>query len=206
MGSRILEVGCGTGEYIGALSELAGAECTGCDPSVDMLEIARERAPAVAFIAARAEALLVADDSFDFVYSVDVVHHLDDLGAYFAEAARVLVPGGRVCTVTEDSDALRKRLHARYFPQTVEIELARYPTPAELEAAMSAAGFADVDQTSHEAEFEVVDSAPYREKAFSSLGLIAEDDFLRALERLETDLAAGPLCGTYRALLVWGRL
>ena len=43
--SCVLEVGCGTGNYIGAIRQATGAECWGIDPSVDMLTTAADRHP-----------------------------------------------------------------------------------------------------------------------------------------------------------------
>lgn len=43
-GSRVLEVGCGTGNYIKALARLTGCRAHGIDPSGEMLgEAARDR-------------------------------------------------------------------------------------------------------------------------------------------------------------------
>ena len=51
-------------------------------------------APRVAFHAIDAYHLPFADESIDVVYGFEFVHHLPDLPAFFAEAARVLKPGG----------------------------------------------------------------------------------------------------------------
>ena len=35
---QVLEVGCGTGNYVCEIQRLVGCECTGIDPSTQMLE------------------------------------------------------------------------------------------------------------------------------------------------------------------------
>jgi ubiquinone/menaquinone biosynthesis C-methylase UbiE len=203
-GSRVLEVGCGTGDYLAPIAS-TGASCTGVDPSEEMLAVARRRVPEARFFAARAESLPLPDESADFVYSVDVSHHIADLAAFFAEARRVLAAGGRICTATEDEEGMQQRLHAHYFPEALEADLARYPTPEQLSAAMQAAGFSEIELARFETPFEVRDAGPYRERALSSLELIPEDAFGRGLERLERDLERGALRGISRRLLAWGR-
>ena len=95
---RGLDVGCGTGALAWRLAE-AGYEMAGIDPSEGMLEILRERAPAIQALAASGTDLPFADDSFDLVLSVAVMHHIADRGAVsrtLAEMVRVAKPSGRI--------------------------------------------------------------------------------------------------------------
>ena len=67
------------------------------------------------------------------VFSVDVIHHISDALAYFKEACVALKPGGMISTATDDEDIIKnRRLISRYFPATVEKELARYPSVGTL--------------------------------------------------------------------------
>lgn len=201
-----LEVGCGTGNYITALQERTGCQGWGVDPSPDMLARAIERQSAVIFSDGRAEELPFKDSRFDLVYSVDVIHHVKDRPASYREAARVLRPDGLVCTVTDSEEIIRGRAPmARYFPEIVPVELARYPSMSELHAAMQAAGFGDYREEVVEVRGEVRDIQGYRDKAFSSLHLISPEAFARGLARMETDLLRGPLEYIGRYVLVWGR-
>lgn len=205
-GSAILEVGCGTGNYTSALQEICGCPAWGIDPSPEMLTRALARETGVTFGDGRAEALPFADESFDLVYSVDVIHHVADRAAAFAEAARVLRPGGQVCTVTDSEEIIRNRAPlARYFPETVQVELRRYPAIADLRALMLSAGFADVRETLVEIRAELTDIQAYRDKAFSSLHFISPEGFARGIAQMEADLQRGPLEYISRYVLVWGR-
>jgi ubiquinone/menaquinone biosynthesis C-methylase UbiE len=200
--ARVVEVGCGTGDHIGALHVATGCLAVGVDPSEEMLAVARARYEGVAFERGSAKRLPLPDASTELVFSVDVVHHLDDVSAACAEAFRVVTPGGHACTVTEDEAAIRARLHSRYFPETVAVELARYPTLAAVRAALTAAGFVDICEQRTESPYLVENARAYAEKAFSSLHLIGEDAHRRGLERLERDV---PVAGVWRAVLVWAR-
>jgi SAM-dependent methyltransferase len=53
--ARVLEVGCGTGNYICALRKLVGCDCVGLDPSAAMLEKMQGRACDVQSVQGTAE-------------------------------------------------------------------------------------------------------------------------------------------------------
>ena len=203
--AKVLEVGCGTGNYLIAIRELVGCSCWGIDPSMEMLAQARARSGQVQLLQGRAEQLEFPDGQFDFVFSVNVIHHVGDRGRSFREAWRMLRHGGRACTVTDSEWVIRHRQPLSvYFPETVEIDLARYPRIEELRANMQEAGFANVSEETVEFTCEVRDIGPFRDKAFSCLRIIPEDAFRRGIERMEKDLLTGPITGVSRYTHVWG--
>ena len=201
--SGVLEVGCGTGNYLLGVWRTTGASCWGVDPSAEMLAVARGRGLRVT--AATAERLPFDDCAFDLVFSVDVIHHVRARPAAVREAFRVLRPGGGICVGTEDEEMIRTRLHAHYFPETVDVELARYPTVAELREWLAAAGFEAVEEERTETVVTVRDSRAHRAGAFSSMHLISREARRAGLERLDADVARGPIEWPARQLLVWAR-
>jgi len=206
-GSRVLEVGCGTGNYILAIADITGAQCAGIDISEPMLAHARMRGGSVAFAWGTADCLDFDDASFDLVYSVDVIHHLGAVVPYAREAYRVLKPGGRLCTITQSHDMIRRRpILARYFPDTVAADIARYPAAGDICRAMEDAGFTDLAEIAVTTEIEVGEGASFKYKAYSALHLISEHAFQSGLAQLERDLASGPIHGQRRTLLIWGTL
>jgi cyclopropane fatty-acyl-phospholipid synthase-like methyltransferase len=204
--STVLEVGCGTGNYIITLAASTGCQGWGIEPSIEMLSRARARVSSVRFEQASAENIALAANVFDLVFSVDVIHHVTDCRAYFQGDYRVLKPGGRLCTVTDSAAIIQRRQPLSvYFPETITPELKRYPRTADLTGWMQRAGFIDVQEREVEFPYEITDLQPYREKAFSALHLISEAAFLTGIERMEADLRdAGKIRGASRYVLLWG--
>jgi ubiquinone/menaquinone biosynthesis C-methylase UbiE len=204
--SNVLEVGCGTGNYVSALVGYAGCPAWGLDPSAEMLAHACARPERVGWLLGRAEQLSFAAEAFDLVFSVDVIHHISDKAAFYREAARILQNGGYACTVTDSEEIIRQReVLSGYFPESVEVELARYPRLADLAGWMAEAGLVSLGTALVEEPFEIADAQPYRDKAFSSLHLISQEAWKAGLERLEQALARGPIRGASRYACLWGR-
>jgi ubiquinone/menaquinone biosynthesis C-methylase UbiE len=203
---RVLEVGCGTGNYITALVARQGFSAFGLDPSAGMLSRAWARSQAITWVQGSAERLCFANASFDLIFSVDVIHHVKDGAAFYYEAARTLCTGGWICTVTDSKEIiLRREILSGYFPETVGKELARYPRVAQLEAWMAAVGLGASEVVLVEEPYEITDTKPYRDKAYSALHLISEDAWRAGVARLERDLAQGPVRGVARYACLWGR-
>ncbi|MDX1998352.1 MAG: class I SAM-dependent methyltransferase [Thermoanaerobaculia bacterium] len=93
---RVLELGCGTGKNTRLFAEIA-TEVHGLDFSSAMLEKAQARGLGHHVRFTRADLTApwpVEDATVDLVAAHLVLEHLPELGFVFAEAARVLVPGG----------------------------------------------------------------------------------------------------------------
>ena len=99
-GERVLDLGSGSGMDVFAAAVAVGPEgsVTGVDITPEQLVKAERlrRDEHVSFQRARIEELPFDDASFDAVISNGVVNLSSDKPAVFAEAARVLRPGGRL--------------------------------------------------------------------------------------------------------------
>lgn len=201
----VLDVGCGTGNYAAALTAATSCRISGIDPSQRMLDSAREAASWESLVRGSAESLPFGDDAFDVVISTDVIHHVRDRDAYFDEAARVLRPGGHLVTVTDSHDTIpRRRPLSSHFPETVTVELQRYPPVPRLLEEMAGAGFVEPRLVEVSRNYDLDDIQAYRDRAFSSLLLIEEEAFRRGISRLEADLARGPIPCISLYTIIWG--
>lgn len=96
----VLDMGCGTGIHLAPLAAQARL-ATGCDRSLAMLRQAAGKpgAAAAALVAADARRPWpFADGSFHRVLAALLLSHLPDLVPFYAEASRVLAPGGLLVT------------------------------------------------------------------------------------------------------------
>jgi ubiquinone/menaquinone biosynthesis C-methylase UbiE len=98
-GRRVLEVGCGTGNFSLALSR-RGAEVVGLDCSGPMLARAQDQARrqglAITWVRGLASGLPFADGSFDGVMCILALDFMADRERVLQEMVRVLRPGGFV--------------------------------------------------------------------------------------------------------------
>ena len=203
--SCVLEVGCGTGNYLRALVASSGCQAVGVDPSSHMLEQSRTQGGGIRYQVGDAEALAI-DGPFDLIYSVDVIHHVGNPAAFFQRAHGLLRPGEQLCTATDSAEIIGAREPlSTYFPETVEADLARYPSLDTLRQLLAGAGFQDMQERVVAFACTLTDTCPYRDKAFSCLHLIPEGAFQRGLARLEADLSRGPVRAVARYALLWAK-
>jgi ubiquinone/menaquinone biosynthesis C-methylase UbiE len=118
-GSRVLEVGCGTGIF---LKHLQGS-CLllhGLDYTHSMLKLAQHKLsdPSIGLVHGDAQVLPYVSNSFDVVYSFKVLAHLPHIDWALGEIRRVLRPDGIAVLEFYNRHSIRYLLHrARYFHQ-----------------------------------------------------------------------------------------
>ena len=102
--SRLLDIGCGTGEFI-ELARARGWNAWGVEVSREAVQTAQGRGLQVALRASEgveAERLPFADDFFDVIVLWNVVEFFMRPDADLAEIGRVLSPGGRIVVRTQN--------------------------------------------------------------------------------------------------------
>lgn len=92
-GLQLLDAGCGTGWYSRLWRE-RGKQVTALDLSVQMLQQARDNAAAQHYLVGDIDALPLAENSTDVVWSNLAVQWSDDLPGALGQFRRVLRPGG----------------------------------------------------------------------------------------------------------------
>jgi len=201
----VLEIGCGTANYLTAIISETGASGDGVDPSASMMARAAEipHGTARTLRKGSAEAIPIGDASIDFAYMVDVVHVVSDLQQMASEAFRVLSPGGRFAIATDSEEDIRNRVPLRsHFPETVAVELKRYPPVSALVDQLIAVGFVAITTDPAQWVYQLTDIGMYRERAASSLRLISDEAHARGMARMEADLAKGPIQAISRYTII----
>ena len=96
-GKRILDVGCGMGRFAEIAAD-AGAEVYGVDLSraVEAAYAHLGSRPNVRIFQADVMSLPFEPASFDFIYSIGVLHHTPDTRAAFLRLPALLKPGGAI--------------------------------------------------------------------------------------------------------------
>jgi demethylmenaquinone methyltransferase/2-methoxy-6-polyprenyl-1,4-benzoquinol methylase len=159
-GSRALDVGTGTGDLAIELAR-RGAAVTGLDFAPAMLEVARRKAPEIAFERGDALALPHGDGEFDAVTVGFGARNFSDLDRGLREMARVTRAGGRVVVleITTPQRAPLSWFFRLWFDRAVPAlgrladpdaysylpsSVRRFPGPEELARRMGGAGLDDV--------------------------------------------------------------
>jgi len=206
-GSRLLDLGCGACGPLTFLLRTAGCRGTGLDRSPAALESGRARAASLgvdsAMTAQEADldgALPLEDASFDAATALDMVLHVEDRKRLFAEAARVVAPGGRF--LFTDAAVLAGRITGEESDARSAYGRTRFVEPGFNEEALRAAGWTLVeteDRTSgvvrnasgrleaalaHREELERVDGAEEFERQARYLVTVIELARRRALLRV----------------------
>lgn len=96
-GKLVLDVGCGMGRFSDIASRW-GAIVVGIDLSsaVEAAQVNVGSLPNVDIIQADVLELPFADETFDYIFSIGVLHHTPDTKAAFDQLPRLLKPGGKV--------------------------------------------------------------------------------------------------------------
>jgi 2-polyprenyl-3-methyl-5-hydroxy-6-metoxy-1,4-benzoquinol methylase len=108
-GARILDVGCGIGEFA-TLAKAAGYDAVGIDVSEPVIRNAQQLHPDVEFVAGDVADLAAAEpESFDLVTLWDVIEHVKYPHRIVAACAELVRPGGLVAFGTPNGSSLYDR-------------------------------------------------------------------------------------------------
>jgi 2-polyprenyl-6-hydroxyphenyl methylase/3-demethylubiquinone-9 3-methyltransferase len=149
-GKSALDVGCGAGLFDEPLARL-GAEVTAIDAAAELIEAAKAHAAGQGLaIDYRHAAVEDIGGSFDLVTSMEVIEHVADPQAFLKSLSARLAPGGLLVLSTPNRTALSRILMITIAEGIGRIpkgthDHARFITPDEMKAMLTAAGLAVID-------------------------------------------------------------
>lgn len=144
-GQNILDVGCGTGLNAEALKE-KGYDVHGVDISPVAIDQFTERGfkgKACNIL----EGLPYPDNTFDFVFSSEVIEHVDDTEKFLSEIFRVMKPGGKLVLSTPNSAFWIYRMLGTFGKTVTELQHPghlRFFSPKSLHQFVKNSGFSEV--------------------------------------------------------------
>ncbi|MGE7770962.1 class I SAM-dependent methyltransferase [Viridibacillus arvi] len=96
MDTKILDIGCGIGEFASYCIQQGSKHVTGIDISLNMISMARKNNPhrAIQYIHEAIEDITFAPSSFDIVISSLAVHYMEDFEAITSKISNVLCENG----------------------------------------------------------------------------------------------------------------
>lgn len=114
---KVLELGCGWGRGVELLAN-ASEYYTGIDKNRKLMTVLNTRYTNVKFIAATLPAIhYLANNTYDYIVSFQVIEHIENDALFLQEAYRVLKPGGRIfiTTINKEFSLTRNLWHIREY-------------------------------------------------------------------------------------------
>jgi ubiquinone/menaquinone biosynthesis C-methylase UbiE len=190
----VVDIGCGTGRITLPLAASTTARVIGVDSEARMLDVAgaKDEAGRVEWLRGSAYRLPVSHDVAALAVMVMLVHLLRQRVRAFAEARRVLRPGGRLCIWTFTPRHVEQFYLNEYFPSIAVIDRPRFRPVELLIAELERAGFDEVRAEVQEEPrrmniADVVDRV--RGRYISTLSMVPALEYRLGLQRLEEMLA-----------------
>lgn len=207
--AKILEIGCGTGNYTELISNTTNATVYGLDQSEGMLEKARAKNTNINYIHGDAVYLNCFDDKeFDVVYMIDVIHHIKDINTMLKNIFRILKNNGCLFIFTDTHEHIRNRLTTKYFPETLEVELKRYQSSEEIISSLSQNRFTSIKSdavilgAAQDYGQKLINIA--KKKGYSMFNLISQKGIDAGIQRIQEDMKHKKIVYHRRAPYIFG--
>ena len=145
-GDRVLDIGGRDGEHGLTMAERFGCHVTSVDPAPANVADGRknladhELGHMVDVVFGGIEAIPAEDDSFDLIFSRDMMGHVADQAAGLAECARVLKPGGAMVVYAVHGTELLEPTESKVVAGATATHLVNLDS-AHFEASATGAGF-----------------------------------------------------------------
>jgi ubiquinone/menaquinone biosynthesis C-methylase UbiE len=142
-GKHYLDIGCGTGNYTIALSNL-GLNFTGVEPSEMMLDVARSIDKHINWLTGTAEQIPAGDNAFNGAMATLTIHHWKNIGLALKEIYRVTETDGKFVLFTATPKQMQGYWLNHYFPNMLQSSINQMPGLEAIETELVNAGFKNI--------------------------------------------------------------
>lgn len=178
---QVLDYGCGYGDLTYAMSQTHAVQGVDVDP--ERVAFAAEQYAPVPFQLCAPLDLPFADDSFDVVTSIVVIHFVAEPLSYLLEARRVLRTGGHLLIACQNEKVVRNGWRRLFGKPPAQARL-WIPPRVELENMLTWSGF------------QIEADTFFYDPPFDSIRNVG-DIFVKAAEQVLSLLSVKSGCGYY---------
>jgi ubiquinone/menaquinone biosynthesis C-methylase UbiE len=196
-GSKLLDIGCGTGRFTIPLATKLRFKVTGADSSEEMLAKAREKdtGKLIKWNLQDAQDLTYSDNSFDIVFMSHLLHHCDDPDKVIHECWRVLKVPGVILLRYGAIEQIRDDVEHVFFPEALAIDEPRTFSIRKTEECLKEAGFAgiiseEIIQRTYDTGY--AHSEAIMVKSTSVLTMISPESFEKGINKLRAYVEKNP--------------
>jgi SAM-dependent methyltransferase len=196
-GSRVLDLGCGTGRFAIPMAQRLHYQVTGADSSREMIAKAKEKdiSTSITWDCQDAQNLTYSNGVFDMVFMSHLLHHVDSPFKVLQEYHRVLTRLGVVIIRYGAIEQVRGDVEHTFFPEALALDEQRTPSMKAVETWLRDAGFLRVvSEQVVQRTFETLEARieADRAKGISVLTLISPNAYNEGLHRLVEYVAQNP--------------
>ena len=192
----VLEIGCGTGYWLENISRLEEfVKLCGIDLSIGMLEFAQNKKIKSNLINADAMLPPFKNNSFDFIFCVNVIHYFRNLKELTVLIFDLLKPGGIFVIFANDPfDHEYSWYVYEYYEKLLTMDKERFPEPSILKQILLDAGFSNVTRReileineSYKNE-DVFQDKFIRKDGTSQLASLTDEEYINGIEKMKSDI------------------
>jgi len=195
---NILEVGCGTGQWLSAIDG-CDIERIGVDYSLGMLKEAKKNGNKLNLICADANALPFSNKQFDLIYCVNAIHHFKNKKKFIIAAANLLEQNGTLSIVGVDPRNKNDKWYIYdFFEGVYEKNLLRFPSFEEIAFWMNEIGLKQIMKSTVECVVkdwigdDVFNDTFLRKDQSSQLAILSDREYFFGIDKIKHAIEKNP--------------